>query len=101
MLWMALRTILFTNVRYMYPAHGRVRAPSQVRSRITSVNRTDKTKHSVFILEATIDELEIKIDELPISKSAIQRIQIKKWEERAEKMKINFQNEVPNVMTLH
>ncbi|GBN66709.1 hypothetical protein AVEN_220471-1 [Araneus ventricosus] len=56
---------------------------------------------SVFVLEATIDALGSNIDEFPISKSSIQRIRTQKLKERVENIKIVFQNEVPNVVTLH
>ncbi|GBO25379.1 hypothetical protein AVEN_133944-1, partial [Araneus ventricosus] len=56
---------------------------------------------SVFVLEATIDALGCNIDEFPISKSSIQRIRTEKRKERAESIKIVFQNEVPDVVTLH
>lgn len=59
------------------------------------------TRDSVFILEATIDALGFNIDEFPISKSSIQRIRTEKRKERAENIKIDFQNEVPDVVTLH
>ncbi|GBO11664.1 hypothetical protein AVEN_27090-1 [Araneus ventricosus] len=55
----------------------------------------------VFILEATIDALACNIDEFPISKSSIQRIRTEKLKERAENIKIDFQNKVPDVVTLH
>ncbi|GBM63056.1 hypothetical protein AVEN_274474-1 [Araneus ventricosus] len=58
-------------------------------------------RESVFVLEATIDALGRKIDEFPISKSSIQRIRTEKWKERAENIKIDFQNEVPDAVTLH
>ncbi|GBN31659.1 hypothetical protein AVEN_96453-1 [Araneus ventricosus] len=58
-------------------------------------------RDSVFILEATIDALGCNIDKFPISKSSIQRIGTEKWKERAENIKIDFQNEVPDVVTLH
>ncbi|GBM63422.1 hypothetical protein AVEN_82271-1 [Araneus ventricosus] len=59
-------------------------------------------RDSVFILEATIiDALGCNIDEFPISKSSIQRIRTEKWKERAENIKIDFQNKVPDVVTLH
>ncbi|GBM87818.1 hypothetical protein AVEN_38487-1 [Araneus ventricosus] len=58
-------------------------------------------RDSVFILEATIDALGCNIDEFPISKSSIQRIRTEKWKERAENIKIDFQNEVPYVVALH
>ncbi|GBL95672.1 hypothetical protein AVEN_190445-1 [Araneus ventricosus] len=58
-------------------------------------------RDSVLILEATIDALGCNIDEFPISKSSIQRIRTEKWKERAENIKIDFQNEVPDGLTLH
>ncbi|GBN78469.1 hypothetical protein AVEN_136429-1 [Araneus ventricosus] len=56
---------------------------------------------SGFVLEATIDALGCNIDEFPISKSSIQRIRAEKRKERVENIKIDFQNEVPDVVTLH
>ncbi|GBM84693.1 hypothetical protein AVEN_49843-1 [Araneus ventricosus] len=56
---------------------------------------------SVFILEATIDALGCNNDEFPIGKSSIQRIRTEKRKERPENIKIDFQNEVPDVVTLH
>ncbi|GBN25533.1 hypothetical protein AVEN_60447-1 [Araneus ventricosus] len=56
---------------------------------------------SVFVLEATIDSLGCNIDEFPLSKSSIQRIRTEKRKERAENIKIDFQNEVPDVVPLH
>ncbi|GBM32157.1 hypothetical protein AVEN_11936-1 [Araneus ventricosus] len=56
---------------------------------------------SMFILEATIDALGCNIDEFPISKSSIQRIGTKKQTECAENIKIDFLNEVQDVVTLH
>ncbi|GBM83994.1 hypothetical protein AVEN_110125-1 [Araneus ventricosus] len=58
-------------------------------------------RDSVFILEATVDALGRNIDEFPISKSSIQRIRTEKWKERAENIKIVFQHEVPDIVTLH
>ncbi|GBM74254.1 hypothetical protein AVEN_210014-1 [Araneus ventricosus] len=58
-------------------------------------------RDSVFILEATIDALGCNIDELPISKSSIQRIRTEKRKECAKSIKIDFQNKVPDVVTLH
>ena len=56
---------------------------------------------SAFILEATIDALGFNFNEFPINKSSIQRIRTGKWKECAENIKIDFQNEVPYVVTLH
>ncbi|KAG8223811.1 hypothetical protein J437_LFUL003697 [Ladona fulva] len=58
-------------------------------------------RDSVFILEATIETLEYNSDEFPISKSSIQRIRTEKRKERAEAIKANFQNDVPEVVTIH
>ncbi|GBO01151.1 hypothetical protein AVEN_240530-1 [Araneus ventricosus] len=58
-------------------------------------------RDSVFILEATTDALGCNIDEFPISKSSIQRIRTEKRKERAENIKIDFPNEVPDVVILH
>ncbi|GBM68938.1 hypothetical protein AVEN_192686-1 [Araneus ventricosus] len=58
-------------------------------------------RESVFILEPTIDALGYNIDEFPISKSSIERIRTEKWKKRAENIKIDFQNKVPDVVTLH
>ncbi|GBM95187.1 hypothetical protein AVEN_75725-1 [Araneus ventricosus] len=55
----------------------------------------------VFILAATIDALGCNIDEFPISKSSIQKLRTEKRKERAENIKIDFQNKVPDVVTLH
>ncbi|GBM61100.1 hypothetical protein AVEN_273033-1 [Araneus ventricosus] len=58
-------------------------------------------RDSVFIFEATIDAFGFNIGEFPISKSSIQRIRTEKRKERAENIKIDFQNEVPDVVILH
>ncbi|GBM69638.1 hypothetical protein AVEN_106663-1 [Araneus ventricosus] len=58
-------------------------------------------RDSVFILEITIEALGCNIDEFPISKTSIQRIRTEKRKERAENIKIDFQNEAPDVVTLH
>ncbi|GBN12167.1 hypothetical protein AVEN_269036-1 [Araneus ventricosus] len=56
---------------------------------------------SMFVLEATIDALGCNIDEFPISMSSIQRIRTEKRKERVESIKIDFQNEVPDAVTLN
>ncbi|KAG8239377.1 hypothetical protein J437_LFUL019134 [Ladona fulva] len=58
-------------------------------------------RDSVFILEATIEALGYNTDEFPMSKSSIKRICTEKRNEHAEAMKANFQNEVPNAVTVH
>ncbi|GBM60748.1 hypothetical protein AVEN_147998-1 [Araneus ventricosus] len=58
-------------------------------------------RDSVCILAATIDALGCNINEFPIRKSSIQRIRTEKRKERVENIKIDFQNEVPDFVTLH
>jgi len=58
-------------------------------------------RDSVFILQATIEALGYNTDEYPISKSTIQRIRTAKRKERAESIKIDFKNKVPDVVTVH
>ncbi|GBM19519.1 hypothetical protein AVEN_107990-1 [Araneus ventricosus] len=58
-------------------------------------------RDSVFILEATIDVFGCTIDGFPIIKSSIHRIRTEKQKERAVNIKIDFQNEVLDVVTLH
>ncbi|GBL76127.1 hypothetical protein AVEN_234418-1 [Araneus ventricosus] len=69
---------------------------------VAALNRCQLSmRDSVFILEVTIDALGCNIDKFPISKSSIQRIRTGKRKERAENIKIDFQNEVPDIVTLH
>nr|CAH7758097.1 unnamed protein product [Callosobruchus chinensis] len=58
-------------------------------------------RNSVYILEATLEALGLNVDEYPISKSSIQRIRTEKRKERAEAIKVDFQNDVPVVVTVH
>ncbi|GBM57673.1 hypothetical protein AVEN_222529-1 [Araneus ventricosus] len=58
-------------------------------------------RDSVFILEADLGALGCNIDEFPISKSSSKRIRTQKQKERFENIKIDFQNEVPDIVTLH
>lgn len=58
-------------------------------------------RDSVYILQATVEALGLNIDEYPINKSSIQRIRTKKRKERAESIKIDFNNDVPEVVTVH
>ncbi|GBO41201.1 hypothetical protein AVEN_104558-1 [Araneus ventricosus] len=58
-------------------------------------------RDSVFILEATLCALGCNIGEFPISKSSSQRIRTQEQKERFESIKIDFQNEVPDIVTLH
>lgn len=58
-------------------------------------------RNSVYIVQATIEALGHNIDEFPISKSTIQRIRTEKRKERAEAIKVDFQNKVPDTVTIH
>lgn len=58
-------------------------------------------RNSVYIIEATIEALGFNTDKFPISKSSIQRVRTEKRKERAEAIKVNFQNEVPDTVTVH
>lgn len=58
-------------------------------------------RDSVFIIEATIEALGHNTDEFPISKSSIHRIRTEKRKQRAEAIKLNFQNVVPDTVTVH
>ncbi|GBM49251.1 hypothetical protein AVEN_70999-1 [Araneus ventricosus] len=53
-------------------------------------------RDSVFILEATIDALDATLTNFRKA-----RIRTEKRKKRAENIKIDFQNEVPDVVTLH
>lgn len=94
--------------------------PTQIESAVTEKNKISMRKDfitpklvaaldrcqlsirdSVYILEATIEALGYNTDEFPISKSSIQRIRTEKRKERAESIKIDFQNEMPQVVTVH
>lgn len=58
-------------------------------------------RDSVFVLQATIEGFGHNVDEYLISKLSIQRIRMEKRKERAEAIKIDFKNEVPDVVTVH
>lgn len=58
-------------------------------------------RDSVFVIEATIEALGYNTDEFPISKSSIHRIRTEMRRERAEAIKVNFQNKVPDTVTIH
>lgn len=55
----------------------------------------------MFIIEATIEALGHNTDEFSISKSSIHRIRTEMRRERAEAIKIDFQNKVPDTVTGH
>lgn len=58
-------------------------------------------RDSVFIIEATIEALGHNTDEFPISKSSIHRVRTEMRKERAEAIKIDFRNKVPDTVTVH
>lgn len=58
-------------------------------------------RDSVYILEATVEALGLSADNFPINKSSIQRIRTKARKIRAEAIKIDFQNNSPEVVTVH
>lgn len=58
-------------------------------------------RNSVFIIEATVEALGHNTDEFSISKSSMQRIRTEMRKERAEAIKVDFQNEVPDTVTVH
>lgn len=69
---------------------------------VAALNRCQLSmRNSVFIIEATIEALGQNIDEFPISKSSMQRIRTEMRKERAEAIKVDFQNEVPDTVTVH
>ncbi|GBO39712.1 hypothetical protein AVEN_110340-1 [Araneus ventricosus] len=104
-----LRLVKEENRRIKYVSASKSSAsyePLQEDSSSTSSENID-SEHFPTLIESsepeatTIDALGCNIDEFPISKSSIQRIRTEKWKERAENIKIDFQNEVPDVVTLH
>lgn len=58
-------------------------------------------RDSVFIIEATIEALGHNTDDFSISKSSIHRIRTEMRRERAEAIKVNFQNNIPDTVTVH
>lgn len=58
-------------------------------------------RDSMFIIEATVEALGFNNDEFPISKSSLHRIRKEKRKERAEAIKIDFQNNVPHAVIVH
>lgn len=58
-------------------------------------------RDSVFIIEATIEALGHNTDEFSISKSSIHRVRTEMRSKRAQAMKVNFQNKVPDTVTIH
>ena len=58
-------------------------------------------RDSIYIIQATVEALDVSTDEHPINKSSIQRIQSQMRMARAKDMKTDFQDCVPDVITVH
>ena len=58
-------------------------------------------RDSVYILQATVEALGFDFDDYPINKSSIPRIRTQMRRDRAESIKSDFQNNVPEVVTVH
>lgn len=58
-------------------------------------------RDSVYILQAAVEALGLSVDEYPINKSSIQRVRSQMRKERAEAIKTDFQNHVPDIVTVH
>lgn len=58
-------------------------------------------RDSVYILQAAVEALGLSCDEFPINKSSIQRIRTQTRKIRAESIKSDFKNNVPEIVTVH
>lgn len=58
-------------------------------------------RDSVYILQAAVEALGLSCDEFPINKSSIQRIRTQTRKNRAESIRSDFKNNVPEVVTVH
>lgn len=58
-------------------------------------------RDSVYILQAVVEALGHSCDEFPINKSSIQRIRTQMRKCRAETIKADFQNNLPDIVTVH
>lgn len=58
-------------------------------------------RDSVFILQAVIEALGLSCDDFPVNKSSIQRIRTQSRKDRAESIKSDFQNNIPEMVTVH
>lgn len=58
-------------------------------------------RDSVYIIQAILEALDLRCDEYSINKSSIQRIRTQMRKSRAETIKTDFKNNVPNVVTIH
>lgn len=58
-------------------------------------------RDSVYILNAVVEALGLSSDDFSINKSSIQRIRTETRKSRAEAIKSDFQNNVPDLVTVH
>ena len=58
-------------------------------------------RDSVYIIQAVLEALGLSCDDYPINKSSLQRIRTQRRKDRAESIKSDFQNNVPEVVTVH
>lgn len=58
-------------------------------------------RDSVYIIQAILEALDLRCDEFSINKSSIQRIRTQMRKSRAETIKSDFKNNVPDVVTVH
>lgn len=58
-------------------------------------------RDSVYILQAAIEALGMSLDEYPVNKSSIQRVRSQMRKERAETIKSDFQDHIPDIVTVH
>lgn len=58
-------------------------------------------RDSVYILHAVVEALALNSDDFPINKSSIQRVRTQARKSRAEAIKTDFQNNLPDVVTVH
>nr|CAH7722161.1 unnamed protein product [Callosobruchus chinensis] len=58
-------------------------------------------RDSVYILQAVVEALGLSCDDFPINKSSIQRIRTQSRKGRAEAIKLDCQNNLPEMVTVH
>ncbi|CAH0560540.1 unnamed protein product [Brassicogethes aeneus] len=69
---------------------------------VTTLDRCQLSiRNSVYIVQAVMEALGLTIDEFAINKSSIQRIRTQIRKERAEMIKNDFQNNIPEIVTIH
>ncbi|XP_067621941.1 uncharacterized protein [Eurosta solidaginis] len=58
-------------------------------------------RDSVYVVQAVVEALGLNCDDYPINKSSIQRIRTQMRKHRAESIKSDFQNNIPEVVAVH